>query len=284
MKSAGRKYGVSPDNIRTWAKNIQAARNVRSPSTFKKSRSRISLNRGKLAKHHESDQPLYEYLQNLREQHLKVTVRLMCAEYKRLNMEDSAVSNLIIRRRIYRWMKRKKVTLRRVTHKAQNTIHHMEFMKDWVRYVLGQIKMLNIPYENVANFDETNLDFSVDGGPTLNSKGADTVAVKAGKSSDRATGFVGVSMTGECFTPYIIYKGTDKATGRVHREFKSPKFSYPAGMEYAVQDKAWMDETRMLDWVERIWKPWAATKKGTTYLLMDEFSAHMTTSFIWTPK
>ena len=99
-------------------------------------------------------------------------------------MEDSAVSNLIIRRRIYRWMKRKKVTLRRVTHKAQNKIHHMEFMKDWVRYVLGQIKMLNIPYENVANFDETNLDFSVDGGPTLNSKGADTVAVKAGKSSD----------------------------------------------------------------------------------------------------
>jgi hypothetical protein len=27
----------------------------------------------------------------------------------------------------------------------------------------------------------------------------------------------------------------------------------------------------MLDWVERIWKPWAATKEGTTYLLMDEF-------------
>jgi hypothetical protein len=32
----------------------------------------------------------------------------------------------------------------------------------------------------------------------------------------------------------------------------------------------------MLDWVERSWKPWAATKTGTTYLLMDEFSAHMT--------
>jgi hypothetical protein len=37
-----------------------------------------------------------------------------------------------------------------------------------------------------------------------------------------------------------------------------------------------MDETKMLDWVERIWKPWAATKKGTTYLLMDEFASHMT--------
>jgi hypothetical protein len=36
-----------------------------------------------------------------------------------------------------------------------------------------------------------------------------------------------------------------------------------------------MDETKMLDWVERIWKPWAATKKDTAYLLMDEFASHM---------
>jgi transposase-like protein len=121
VKEAGRQYGVDPSNIRNWAKTIQAARNARSPSTFKKSRSRLSLNRGKSAKHHGSDQPLFEYLQNLREQHLKVTVRLMCAEYKRLNMEDSAVPNLIIRRRIYRWMRRKKVTLRHVTHKAHRT-------------------------------------------------------------------------------------------------------------------------------------------------------------------
>jgi hypothetical protein len=46
-------------------------------------------------------------------------------------------------------------------------------MRDWVRYVLGQIEMLGIPYyKNVANFDETNLDFNVDGGQTLNTKGA----------------------------------------------------------------------------------------------------------------
>jgi hypothetical protein len=136
--------------------------------------------------------------------------------------------------------------------------------------------MLNIPYENVANFDETNLDFSVDAGNTLNLRGAKTVSVKAGRSSDRATAFLGVSMTGECFTPYLIYKGTDKRTGRVRREFDSQDFSYPATMLYAVQPKAWMDETRMLDWVERVWKPWTLTKTGMTYLLMDEFSSHMT--------
>jgi hypothetical protein len=44
---------------------------------------------------------------------------------------------------------------------------------------------------------------------------------------------------------------------------------------YATQLHAWMDETHMLDWVERVWKPWASTKQGMTYHLMDEFSVHM---------
>jgi hypothetical protein len=105
------------------------------------------------------------------------------------------------------------------------------------------MQMLEIPNKNVANFDETNLDFSVDGGHTLNLKGAKTFSVKAGQSSDRAAAFFGVSMTGECFTPYIIYKRTDKTTGRVWRDFASPNFLYPAEMQYAVQPKAWMDES-----------------------------------------
>jgi hypothetical protein len=84
-------------------------------------------------------------------------------------------------------MRRKKVSLRRVTHKAQNTVHHVEAMRDWVRYVLGQIEMLGIPFKNVANFDETNLDFNVDRWQTFNMKGAKTVGVKGAKSSDRAT-------------------------------------------------------------------------------------------------
>jgi hypothetical protein len=103
-------------------------------------------------------------------------------------------------------MHRKKVSVQRVTHKAQNTDHHVELMNDWwVRYVLGQMHMLDIPYKNVANFDETNLDFSVDWGNTLNLKGAKTVSVKAGQSSDQATAFVGASMMGECFTPYRVF-------------------------------------------------------------------------------
>jgi transposase-like protein len=86
IKATGRLYSVQLNNIRYWAKTIQEARNALSPSTFKKARSRVSLHLGKSAKHHESEDALLGFLQNTQEQHLKVTVRLMCAEYKRLNM------------------------------------------------------------------------------------------------------------------------------------------------------------------------------------------------------
>ena len=97
VKATARLYGISPQNIRYWSKSLLAARSALSPSTFKKSKSRLSLTQGRLAKHYASDDPLHEFMQNLRQQQHKVTVRLMCAEYKRLNADDSEVSNYVIR-------------------------------------------------------------------------------------------------------------------------------------------------------------------------------------------
>jgi transposase-like protein len=97
IKETARLYNVQPKDIRYWAKTLNAARKVLSPSKWTKSRSRLSLIPGKHAKHHESDDLLYTFLQNMWEQNLKVMVRLMCAEYKRLNMEDCSISNFIIR-------------------------------------------------------------------------------------------------------------------------------------------------------------------------------------------
>jgi hypothetical protein len=67
-------------------------------------------------------------------------------------------------------MKSKKITLQHVTHKAQNLQDLEKKMRDWVRYVLGQIEMLNIPFENVANLDKMNLSFSVEGGVAIEFK------------------------------------------------------------------------------------------------------------------
>jgi transposase-like protein len=106
IKATARLYGIVPQNIRYWGKSLLAARLALSPSTFKKWKSRLSLSQGRLAKYYECDDALFEFMRNLRQQQHKVTVRLMCAEYKRINADDSEVSNYVIRRRIYKWMQR----------------------------------------------------------------------------------------------------------------------------------------------------------------------------------
>ena len=50
---------------------------------------------------------------------------------------------------------------------------------------------------------------------------------------------------------------------------------YMKGIVYAVLEKAWMDETGMLDWTEHVWKPYVLWQCGIHLLIMDEFKVHM---------
>jgi DDE superfamily endonuclease len=49
-------------------------------------------------------------------------------------------------------------------------------------------------------------------------------------------------------------------------------------MEYAVQQKAWMDEVKMIDWIERVWTPHIQRQQpdGVSYLILDECRTHLT--------
>ena len=102
------------------------------------------------------------------------------------------------------------------------------------------------------------------------------MSVRQAKNSNRATVLLGVSLTGDKLPPFIIFKGKPGPTGRICREFRNVALNYPKTIEYQVQVKAWMDEITFLDWIERVWRPWCETKVGMTYLILDEFSAHMT--------
>ena len=99
--------------------------------------------------------------------------------------------------------------------------------------------MMGIPSENIANFDETNVDFAMDAPLTLNRCGEKTISVRKLKSSDRVTAMIGCSMTGEKIKPFLIFKG--KPGARIEREFTSSTSTFPNTLKYAVQKKhGWM--------------------------------------------
>ena len=55
---------------------------------------------------------------------------------------------------------------------------------------------------------------------------------------------------------------------------------YMKGIVYGVQEKAWMDETGMLDWTEHVWKPYVLRQCRIHLLIMDGFEVHMVGSIM----
>jgi hypothetical protein len=93
---------------------------------------------------------------------------------------------------------------------------------------------------------------------------------------------LGAMMDGEKLPPFVIFKGAITPHSKIMKEFDSvesrSKFCYPEGLFYTVQANAWMDKSRMHNWIDNVWSPYTKdTHRGgcDTYLLLDEFSVHL---------
>jgi DDE superfamily endonuclease len=77
-----------------------------------------------------------------------------------------------------------------------------------------------------------------------------------------------------------VFKGSAKPTGNIFRELQLGD-GYTEECLYACNEKAWFNETIMLQWIEKVWKPTVQAKNGRlTYLLLDECPVHMTANVI----
>eukprot|EP00977_Amphora_coffeiformis_P023692 scaffold13947_cov113-Amphora_coffeaeformis.AAC.2 len=206
---------------------------------------------------------LLEFVAKRRAAFQPVTARMLYYEWVKVNPDAAQLSESAAKARIYRFMRRNDLVVRRTTHHAQNLC-----------------KTYGIEKECIANFDETDVHFAVETRSTIAYRGEKTVSVKKPDSSSRCTIILGCSADGEKFPPYIIYKG--KRGARVAKELrKSEEKGYSSHCRYTVQPKAWIDEGVMLDWIDKVWKPFATAKKEEgklTLLIVDQMSAHTITS------
>jgi DDE superfamily endonuclease len=77
---------------------------------------------------------------------------------------------------------------------------------------------------------------------------------------------LGASMPGKKLPPFLIFRGENEQTGHIKQEI-ARKEECPEEMEYGVQERAWMDEALMLEWINKIWKP-VTVHNNITYLLL----------------
>ena len=218
---------------------------------------------------------LFSFVEGRRYNNLPVTPRMIYFEWYRLDRSIENLSEHCARQRIYRFMRKSGLVMRRTTHHAQRARNDPQIINDWINYMEETVKAYCISSDRIANFDETDVQFCVNTNTTVALRGEKTVLVWTPNSSNRCTVMLGVSADGYKFPPYVIYRG--KSGARVAKEIRKwDDHGYSSGCKYSVHPKAWMNEETMLDWVSKIWKPYTETKKGElTLLVIDQFSVHL---------
>ena len=104
----------------------------------------------------------------------------------------------------------------------------------------------------VLNMDQTPIRFTFNQKSTLQLIGRRTMHMcKSTSDTKQATCALTITASGKMLDPLMVFKG--KPNGRiVTREF--PEF--PDGILYTSQDNAWMEEKVIIQWVEKILKPY----------------------------
>ena len=124
----------------------------------------------------------------------------------------------------------------------------------------GETKMT----DDIINMDETPMYFDLLLGKTVDFKGTKSIRIRTTSSEKRhLTVVLAVSAAGDVLPPMIIFKGK--------RAFN---IQTPPGWIVCVQEKAWMDEERMLCWIKDIYL--RHTEKERSLPVMDSFRVHLT--------
>ena len=130
----------------------------------------------------------------------------------------------------------------------------------------------------VLNMDQTPIPFSSNQKSTLEIIGQRTVHVRKSTSNKKqATCALTIMASGKMLDPLVVFKG--KPNGRiVTHEFPE----IPDGILYTCQDNPWMDEKVMLQWVEKILKPYVdgAPDEVIPLLFLDSYRCHIMGSVV----
>ena len=114
---------------------------------------------------------------------LPLNTKTFCAEYSAIDDSANEVSDKQCQNRIRSFAKKNNISMRSVTHVAQNTRSNLALVRDFVSYIQQLCKMYCIDIKDVCNFDETNVHFAPETKQTYAVKGSKSVPIIKSESS-----------------------------------------------------------------------------------------------------
>ena len=165
-------------------------------------------------------------------------------------------------------MKRNYLVLRVRTHISHNLPKDLE---ENIKYFRAEVEKIrensDYPLEYICNMDETPVFLDLVPNKVVDRKGKKTVRVRTtGSEKNRITAALCCTAAGKLLPPFVIFKGKTK------RALKKVKI--PSGAVCTTQVNAWMDEERMLEWIDKVWSPYVRGKPAL--LALDTFTGHLT--------
>ena len=268
------ELGVDPSQLKRWEKQqLQLEAKIKERNSAAR-----SIHKGRKSQVDHIGEELLRLIFELREQGLSVSIRMVSMKAGELDSAFQHKSKTAKDRCIQRFVKTNQLVHRVHTHESQRSPVEVENEAlDFISMMQPIVSGLNRSEDYIINMDQTPIFFSMVPRTTLQSRGSRTVNVRTSTSSTmRVTAAVTITASGKKLCPMLVFKG--KPGGRIEREFSG----YPDGGKYTVQERAWMDESVMMKWVDTVLKPYVegAPQGIIPVLLLDSYRCHMMASVV----
>ena len=212
----------------------------------------------------DSDDVILKWILEQRELHVPVS-RHMIQDFARREcsslLPDFVASDGWLRK----FMRRHELSLRCRTSTAQKLPADLEEkVSSFLNFVKNE--RLEDEYENkyIVNMDETPVFFDLVPNRTVEQTGKKSMVIRTSGSDKRhVTVILAVAANGEVLPTVIIFKGK-----RALKDIKSRD-----DIIVMVQEKAWVDESVMLRWIDDCLHQY--TQRNRTLLVLDSFRCHI---------
>ena len=258
--AAEREFGVSEKMVRDW--RMKKEKLSKTPKTVKKMRLGLSP-------YDDMEKELHSWIVEQRKNGYIVTmptIRLRArqlAKETRFGYTDFKGSNGWCSNFMKRW----DLCVRQRTHIAQKLPSDVENKVDsFHSFVINERKKLDYDLSQIGNMDETPMFFDMPGNRTVDFKGNTTVSVKtAGGEKAHFTVILSCMADGTKLKPAVVFKRKTM-----------PKEKLPCELLVMVQEKGWVDESILMEWLEKVWfrRP-GALLNPDSLLVWDMFRVHL---------
>ncbi|PIO70790.1 DDE superfamily endonuclease [Teladorsagia circumcincta] len=256
---AAEHYGIKDKGmIRRWKKAENKIREM--PSTKR-------ANRGKREAWPELENELSTWVRSERNKGAQVSTIRIIREARKIARSLQLDDFLGTPHWCHSFMERKNLTVRRATSVGQS------LPLDWEKKVADyhlffQRATAGISQKDIGNMDEVPVAFDMPAARTVDIRGTQNVSiVTTGAEKANFTVVLCVLADGRKCQPMVIFKRKTLPKGPFH-----------GNVIVKANDKGWMNESLMKEWIEEVWlqRPYASTQQGRSALILDAAPSHRT--------